>query len=42
MGQPGRYRHDKSHEYEARTVARHPKTEEEYVVYHTRYGDRRL
>jgi hypothetical protein len=42
MVQPGRYRHYKGREYEAPGVARHSETEEEYVVYRARYGDRRL
>ena len=42
MVQPGRYRHYKGREYEVLGVARHSETEEEYVVYRARYGDRGL
>jgi hypothetical protein len=42
MVQPGRYRHYKGREYEVLGVARHSETEEEYVVYRSRYGDRGL
>jgi hypothetical protein len=42
MVRPGRYRHYKGHEYEVLGVARHSETEEEYVVYRARYGDRGL
>ena len=42
MVQPGRYRHEKSHEYEALAVARHSKTEEECVVYRSLHGERAL
>jgi len=35
----GRYRHYKGKEYEVIGVARHSETEEEYVVYRTRYGN---
>jgi hypothetical protein len=42
MVRPGRYRHYKGHEYEVLGVARHSETDEEYVVYRARYGDRGL
>ncbi len=39
---PGRYRHYKGQEYEVLGVARHSETEEEFVVYRARYGERGL
>jgi hypothetical protein len=35
---PGQYRHYKGQEYEVLGVARHSKTEEEFVVYRALYG----
>jgi hypothetical protein len=39
---PGRYRHYKGQDYEVLGTAKHSETEEEYVVYRARYGDRGL
>ena len=42
MLRPGRYRHYKGQEYDVIGTARHSETEEEFVVYRARYGDRGL
>ncbi len=40
--QPGKYRHFKGREYDVIGTATHSETQEPYVVYRPRYGERGL